>query len=51
MEEMTLVFKPADGTEGELVLKKKFKNRELMYLIIGRFAKIGWTFNRMESKI
>ena len=42
MEEMTLVFKPKNGSDGELILKKKFKNKNLVYLMIGRFYKMGW---------
>lgn len=45
-----LVFAPTDGSEGMLVLCKKFKNIEHMYTIIGKFGTMGWSLIEVWDK-
>lgn len=52
MEERTLrlVFKPTDGRDGELVLVRKFKNKNAMYASVGLYATMGWTLVEIWEK-
>ena len=52
MEERTmrLVFVPTDGREGELVLVRKFKNKNVMYTTVGLYATMGWTLIEIWEK-
>lgn len=47
---MRLVFAPTDGTDGELVLVRKFKNKNIMYTIVGMYATMGWSLVEIWEK-
>ena len=50
MKEMRLVFAPTDGTDGQLVLVRKFKNKNIMYATVGLYATMGWSLIEIWEK-
>ena len=47
---MRLVFAPTDGREGELIVVRKFKNKNVMYATVGLYATLGWSLIEIWEK-